>query len=160
MFQSVTYTGFEKHPERRAWVEGVVMPFVAETFRQETEPLRAYWHDPGLQSATPYQLSQIVRETVVPELGAAPLIGTLHGGDAVQLDGLTYPGIVLVVVSDRIGAGWTYLGVPDEGGDDLMWVRWSVRKLYLAMLSDIMGRRQKSYRDEPVTVGGDDADSL
>jgi len=160
MFQSVTYTGFEKHPDRRAWVEGVVMPFVEETFRNETEPLRAYWHDPGLPSATPYQLTRIIRETVVPGLGAAPLIGALHGGNAAQLDGLTYPGIVLVVVGDRIGAGWTYLGVPDEGGDDIMWVRWCVRKLYLAMLLDTMGRRQKSYRDDPVTVGGDDADSL
>ncbi len=152
MFQSVTYTGFEKHPERRAWVEAVVMPFVAEVFRKESEPLRAYCHNPDLQVASPDQLLQIVRNTVVPDLGVAPLVGWFHGGGPDDLDLLTYSGALLVVVSERITSGWTYLPFPDAKADS-MWLRWSVRSLYLAMLSDVMDRRQKSYRDEPITVG-------
>ena len=160
MFQSVTYTGFEKHPERKAWVEGVVMPFVAEVFRNETEGVRAYWHDPDLQAADTDELAHVVCETVVPELGDAPLVGSFFGRGPAAQRRVIYPGVLLVVVSSRITSGWTYLPLPETDGGDMMWLRWGVRSLYLAMLSDSMDRRQKSYRDDPVTVGGDDADPL
>jgi hypothetical protein len=161
MIESVTYTGFETHPERKAWVEETTMPFVVGVLRREPEPLRVYWHDPNLWAATPDELLRIVRQTVVPGLGASPLVGRIHGREPGHWDDLIYPGVILVICSERISSGWTYLPVPNGDRDNgPLWWHWSIRSVYLAMLSDATDRRQRSYEDEPVLVGGGNADSI
>jgi len=154
MFQSVTYTGFEKHPERRAWVVGVVMPIVEETFRKESGPLRVRWHDPDVEVATPDELLATVRREVAPDLADAPLVGRIAARDPDYWGRLNFPGILLVVVSDRISSGWAYLPLPGDSEDSKVGgLGWAIRSLYLKMLSDVMDRRQVMYREDPVTAG-------
>ena len=82
MFQSVTYTGFEKHPERRAWVEGVVMPLATAILRGEGDTMSLHWHDPDLPGATALQLDEIVRRDILPGWGNRTLVGQVNGYDA------------------------------------------------------------------------------
>ena len=179
MFQSVTYTGFEKHPKRLAWVERKLMPLVRDVLRKESGPLSVYWHNPSLASTTPEELVEIVRHQVTPQLEGSSLVGSVNGKPAESVSGVAFRGVLLVLVSERLPAGWTYIPLPRSSGvgakspdrgphrwqgrvqvprstpgrfDGLRY-GWAVRSLYLQMLSAAMDQRQAAYREDPIPAG-------
>ncbi len=136
MFQSVTYTGFEKHPDRRAWVEGVVMPLMEEAVRREETPIRVHWHDPDLPGATVQQLEEIVRKDILPSVDVVPPY--LDGSEGVS--GLVAPpSIILILASDALPTGWTFLPVPgNKGSYDLNRIQWAIQSIYISILRTVV----------------------
>ena len=155
MFQSVTYTGFEKHPERLAWVKNKVMPFVNDVFRDEAKTMSVHWHDANFEQVFAEELSVIVRRDVLQDLEDRPLVGDFFGDNPEQGHmSANIPGVLLVIQSQRLPAGWAYVPVPVDGDEPFdNFIEWIVRRTYLKMLSSVMDRRQAAYREEPITVG-------
>ena len=154
MFQSVTYTGFERHPERRAWVEGVVMPSASAILRGEGNTMSLHWHDPELPGATAYQLDELVRRDMLPDWGDRPLVGQVNGYDAAAGVSLLKPGLLLVLRSDRLPAGWTYMPVP-VGGEVIgrLWLEAPIHAIYREMLGTAI-RQRLAGRDEDLMPAG------
>lgn len=154
MFQSVTYTGFEKHPERRAWVEGVVMPLMTEVFRKEARPFRVHWHDPDLGVAIGSELDRIVRREVLPELDEGLLVGQINGKDAEGSFAAHRPGLLLVLECQSLPTGWALIPLPSAGVDPgASWLSWLLASVYLAMLAASIQKRIEGFGDrEPVEV--------
>ena len=154
MFQSVTYTGFEKHPERRAWVEGVVMPLMTEVFRKEARPFRVHWHDPDLGVATASLFEEIVRRDILPELGEGRLVGQIDGEDAQDDYAAHRPGLLLVLECPTLPTGWALIPLPLAGVDpSASRLRWLLGSVYFAMLFASINKRIEGFGDrEPVEV--------
>ena len=154
MFQSVTYTGFEKHPERKAWVKGVVMPLMTEVFRKEARPFRVHWHDPDLGVAIGSELDRIVRREVLPDLGDGVLVGQINGKDAEDSFAAHRPGLLLVLECQSLPTGWGLIPLPLAGVDPgPSWLSWLLGSVYLAMLSTSIKKRIEGFGDrEPVEV--------
>ena len=154
MFQSVTYTGFEKHPERRAWVEEYVMPLMAEVFRKEARPFRVHWHDPCLGVATASLFEEIVRRDILPELGEGRLVGQIDGEDATDDYAAHRPGLLLVLECPTLPTGWALIPLPLAGVDpSASRLRWLLGSVYFAMLFASINKRIEGFGDrEPVEV--------
>ena len=157
MIESVTYTGFEPHPERRAWVERELMPVVRGVLARDPEPLAVYWHDPDVEQFYSWELQEVIRTRVVPGLGDDELVGHIIGNDPDKASVVgSMPGVIFVLRAPGLPAGWTYitrLDPDDELNQALL--EWAVRKVYLHMLSAARERMQESYRRDPVTAGGE-----
>ncbi len=153
MFQSVTYTGFEKHPERRAWVEGVVMPLVEEVVRREKEPIRVHWHDPDLPGATVQQLEEIVRRDILPGVDVVPpyldgIKGTSGGAGL-----MTPPSIILILASEGLPTGWTFLPVPGgKDSFDLSRIHWAIQSIYISILRAVVREVVETLRADLVSA--------
>ena len=154
MFQSVTYTGFEKHPELRAWVEGVVMPLMAEVFRKEARPFRVHWHDPDLGVATAATFEGLVRRDVLPDLGDGRLVGQIDGEDAEDDFAAHRPGLLLVLECQPLPTGWALIPLPLAGvGPSASRLQWLLGNVYFAMLYASIRKRIEGFGDrEPVEV--------
>ena len=155
MFQSVTYTGFEKHPERRAWVVGVVMPLVEEVLRKEATTLHIYWLNPvpDLAGASRSRIDEAVRG-VLADPDAGLLVGQIEGTDAEDYLSPTRAGVLLVLRSDTLPTGWAYLAVPGlAGASSADWLRWLVRSIYITMLSASIDRRIKGFGGDSEPAG-------
>ena len=134
MFQSVTYTGFEKHPERRAWVEGVVMPIVKSVLADDADTLSVHWHDPDLEQFYSWELQELVQK-VLPDLGDKSLVGDILGDDSTGNVLGKIAGVLLILRSERLPVGWGYLPLPRDG-DELRrsWIEWLVSRIHVKML--------------------------
>ena len=153
MFQSVTYTGFEKHPERRAWVEGVVMPLMTEVFRKEARPFRVHWYDPDLGVAIVSALDQIVRREVLPDLGEGVLVGQIDGKDAEDSFAAHRPGLLLVLECQPLPTGWALIPLPLAGVDpSTSWLKWLLGSVYLAMLGASIKSRVEGFSGDRYSV--------
>ena len=155
MFQSVTYTGFEKHPERRAWVEGVVMPFVNDVFRDEATTMSVHWHDANFEQVFAWELPDIVRRDVLPGLGDHPLVGDFFGENPDRgHTSVNIPGVLFAVRSRRLPAGWAYVPVPTPGDEPHpFFVEWIVRRTYLKMLDESVRKIVAGFESQLTTAG-------
>lgn len=157
MFQSVTYTGFDKHPERRAWVEEYVMPLARQILRADAANIALHWHDPDVTGATARQLDEIVRRDVLPEMGDAALVGQVDVDGRTDLISvfLQRPGVLLVLRSDRLPTGWTYVPIPRVRYPlDQFLVDFPINSVYRKMLGEAIRKRLEGSDQDLVPTGG------
>ena len=154
MFQSVTYTGFEKHPERRAWVEKTVMPLAEEVLLDDAATLDLHWHDPDVDGAPTEMLTAVVRDKVLSVLADRLLLGEINGDTAFDGMWVHRPGVLLGLTSSHLPPGWTWipLPAPNERSEPIP-LRRAIRSIHLTMLESSLRKRVERFGQDPIPAG-------